>query len=161
MVGVVGDDAASVVEGERHQDADALALECFVPAFDLAVGLGIVGRGSDVGHAGDADELLEVFGDELRAVVADDARPGVGVGFAGALNDDFDVGFLHFLADIVVNDEAAAPVEDRAKEVESAGDVEVADVDVPVLVRQQTEYPRRPWTCGRCRRRHDRSRRTP
>ena len=47
-----------------------------MPAFDLAVGLRVIGRGSDVGHAGDADELLEVLGDELRAVVADDAWPG-------------------------------------------------------------------------------------
>ena len=33
-----------------------------------------------------------------------------------------------------MNDEAAAAVEDGAQEVESAGDVEVADIDVPVLV---------------------------
>ena len=74
MGDVIGRRAAGVVERERHLDADALALDGFVPAFDLAVGLRIVGRGSDVGHAGDADELLEVLGDELRAVVGDDAR---------------------------------------------------------------------------------------
>ena len=49
-----------------------------MPAFDLAVGLGVIGRGFDVSHAGDADELLEVLGDELGAVVGDDARRGVG-----------------------------------------------------------------------------------
>lgn len=60
---------------------------------------------------------------------------GVGVSFAGALEEDFDVGFFHFLADFVVNDHPAVPVEDRAEEVERPGDVEVTDVDVPVLVR--------------------------
>ena len=115
MCDVFGDD----VVGRRRAraarvDADAFALEGFVPAFDLAVGLGIVGRGLDVGHAGDADELLEVLGDELGAVVGDDAGLGVGVGFAGALDDGFHVGFLHFFADFPVNDEAAAAVEDAS-----------------------------------------------
>ncbi len=128
---------ARLVEGQRHLDADAFALDGLVPAFDLAVGLGIVGRGLHVGHAGDADELLEVLGDELRTVVADDAWPGVGVGFAGALDDGFHVGFLHFLADFPVDDEAAAAVEERAEEVKGAGDVEVADIDVPVFVGLQ------------------------
>ncbi len=103
-------------------------------AFDLAVGLRVVGRGFDVGHAGDADELLEVLGDELGAVVGDDAWRDAGVSFAGALDDGFHVGFLHFFADFPVDDEAAAAVEDGTKEVEGAGDVEVADIDVPVLV---------------------------
>ena len=35
-----------------------------------------------MGHAVDADEFLEILGDELRAVVGDNARPGVGIGFA-------------------------------------------------------------------------------
>ena len=85
----------------------------------------------------DADELLEVLGDELRAVVGDDARRDAGERFAGALEDGFHVGFLHFLADFPVDDEAAAAVEDGAEEVKGAGDVEVADIDVPVLVRLQ------------------------
>ncbi len=34
-----------------------------------------------------------------------------------------------------MNDEAATAIEDGAKEVKSTGDVEVTDVDVPVLVR--------------------------
>src|SRR3984893_7457739 len=70
---VIGDDTSSVVERERHLDADALAFEGLVPAFNLAVALGIVRRGSDMAHTGDADELLEVLGDELRSVVGDDA----------------------------------------------------------------------------------------
>jgi len=130
----VEDDSSGIVERERNQDADALAFEGFVPAFDFAVGLRIVRRGSDVGHAGDADELFEVFGDELRPVVGDDARRFAGEGFAGALDDGFDVGFLHFFADFVVDDEAAAAIEDGAEEVVSAGDVEVADIDMPVFV---------------------------
>src|SRR5207245_1147737 len=69
MPDIIGHEATRVVERQRHLDADAIAFEGFVPAFDLAVGLGIIGRGFNVGHAGDADELLEVLGDELGAVV--------------------------------------------------------------------------------------------
>src|SRR5437773_7315116 len=85
-------------------------------------------------HPGDANELLEILGDELRAVVGDDAGRGAGVAFAGALQDGLHVGFGHFLADFPVDDGAAGAVENRAEEVEGAGDVEVADIDVPVFV---------------------------
>jgi hypothetical protein len=133
----IGDESSGFVEGEGNLGPDAFAFEGFVPPFDFAVGLGIVGGGFDVGHAGDADEFFEVLGDELGSVVGDDARRDAGVGFAGSLDDNFDVGLLHFFADIVVDDEAAAAVEDGAEEVESAGDVEVADIDVPVFVGLQ------------------------
>lgn len=136
MVGVFADEPPGVVEGERDFDADAFALECLVPAFDFTIRLRIVGRCFDVGHAGDADELFEVFGDELGSVVGDDARSDSGVTLAGALEDGLDVLFLHFFADFVVDDESAAAIEDGAEEVECARDVEIADVDVPMFVRQ-------------------------
>ena len=55
-------------------------------------------------HARDANELLEVLGQELWAVVGDDAWGDTRVSFASALQDDLDAGLLHFLADFVVND---------------------------------------------------------
>ena len=82
---VLVDDASGVVEGQGHSKPDALALDGSVPAFELAVGLGVVGRGGDVGHTGDADELLEILGDELGSVVGDDPRGCGGVLLAGAL----------------------------------------------------------------------------
>src|SRR5215510_10302815 len=86
-------------------------------------------------HTRDTNELLEILGDELRPVVADDARMFAGELFAGPLKDGLDIDFLHFFADFEVDDESAEAVEDGAEEVESAGDVEVADVDVPFLMR--------------------------
>jgi len=88
-----------------------------------------------VSHASDADELLEVLGDELRPVVADEAWPFARILLAGALQNGFHVDFLHFLADFPVDDVAAEAVEDRTQEVEGAGDVQVADIDMPVLMR--------------------------
>ena len=64
-----------IFQRQRRSRPDALRFERFVPAFDFPVRLRIIGRGSHVRHARDANELLEVLGDELRPVVGDDPRP--------------------------------------------------------------------------------------
>ena len=93
-----GDEALSLLEVEGGAGADAIGFEGFMPALDLAVGLGVVGGGFDVGEPGKPDEFLEVFGNELRAVIGDDARFVMGIFFDGALEDDFDVGLGHGVA---------------------------------------------------------------
>ena len=50
--------AARIFKRQWSSRPDALSLERFVPAFDLPVRLGVVGRGSDVRHARDPNELL-------------------------------------------------------------------------------------------------------
>lgn len=86
--------------------ADAVGFERFVPAFDLAVGLGVVGGGFHMGEPGDAHEFLEVLGDELGAVVTDYAGFVRGEFFQGALEDDFNLGFGHGRAQLEVDDGA-------------------------------------------------------
>ena len=54
---------------------------------------------------------------------------------ACSLEDGFNLALLHGFADFPVDDGPAIAVENAAQEVESAGNVEVADIDVPVLVR--------------------------
>ena len=88
-----------------------------------------------MGQTGDADELFEIAGNELRAVIRDDSRFGVGIFFHAALQDDFDVGLGHSLAQLPVYDCARAAVEQRAEVEEGPGDIDVRDIDVPVLVR--------------------------
>jgi hypothetical protein len=67
-----------------------------------------------VGHAADADELLEVTGYELRAIVTNDPGIDFRVPFAGALNDGFDVSLPHVGPDLPVNDGTAEAVEQAA-----------------------------------------------
>ena len=67
-----------IVQRQWRSRPDALSFERFVPAFDFSVRLRIVGRSSDVGDARDPNELLEVFGNELRPVVGDDAASPLG-----------------------------------------------------------------------------------
>src|SRR5947199_10386242 len=88
-------------------------------------------------HAANPDELLEIPGDELRPVVGDDPRPGVGVSLACSLDDRLDFGLGHARADLPVDDEPAAAIEQAAEVIERAGDVDVRDVYVPVLMGQK------------------------
>src|SRR5438067_770082 len=69
-------------------------------------------------HSADADKLLEVPGDELRAVVRDDAGPLAGILLARPLEDRLHLGFGHRLANLPVDEEPAVAVQDAAQEEE-------------------------------------------
>src|ERR1700761_4203340 len=88
-------------------------------------------------HSADPEELLEVLGDELRPVVRDDPGPRVGIPLACPLDDSLDLGFGHALADLPVDEEPAATIEQAAEVEERACDVDVGDVDVPVLMHAE------------------------
>ena len=88
-------------------------------------------------HPAYADEILEVPGHELRSIVGDHPGMLTGILFASPLDDRLHVSFLHGLADLPVNDESAITVEDAAQEEEGPADIEVRDVDVPVLMWPQ------------------------
>jgi hypothetical protein len=64
-----------------------------------------------MGQTDDADKLLEIAGNKLRAVIGDDSRFGVRIFFQAALEDDLDVGFSHALAQFPMNDCARTAVE--------------------------------------------------
>ena len=130
-----GNQATGVLEVQGDPWADAITLKGFVPALDFSVALGVVGRGAHMGQTGDADKLFEIAGNELRTVIGDDSRFGVGIFFQAALEDDFDVGLSHCLAQFPVDDCARTAVEQRAEVEKGPGDVDVGDIDVPVLMR--------------------------
>jgi hypothetical protein len=88
-----------------------------------------------VGHTTDADKLLEILGDELWALVADDPRRLAGKFFAGPLENRLDIQFSHLLTDFPVNDVSAITVQNAAHKVKSAAQVQVAYIDVPMFVR--------------------------
>jgi len=119
------DDPSRVVHGQGRPWADALFLEDAVPAFDLTVTLGVVRRRSGVGHAADADELLEVAGDELGAIVGDDPRRDARELLTGALDDLLDVGLGHGFTDLPVNGKAATTIQEATQVIERASDVQV------------------------------------
>ena len=135
-------------DSERRFLADAIVLDGAVIAFQLAVGLRVVRAGADVRHATQPDELFEVAGDELRAVVADDPRPCVGELFASPLQEDLDILLGHGLASLPMHDVAAVAVQHGAEVVKRAGDVEVRDVDLPMRVRRERLHEAVPFLDG-------------
>lgn len=82
-----------------------------------------------------ADELFEVMGDELRAIVADNARFFAGILLQGFLQDDFNVLFGHGLAQFPVDDEPAGPVEHAGQVIKRAINVDIGHTHMPPLVR--------------------------
>ena len=62
-------------------------------------------------HTRDPDELLEVPRDELRTVVGDDPRPRFGVFLLCSLQNDFDLGLGHRLAQIPVHQSPAEAIQ--------------------------------------------------
>lgn len=115
-----------------------------------------------VRQAAQLDELLEVLGHELRAVVGDDPRPLLRELLQGPLQDHHLVLLRHRGADLAMHDVAAVAIEDRRQVVERAAEVHVGDVDVPMLVRPGAlleirafprRFPRLP-TDPRCRLEH-------
>ncbi len=138
VVDEVSGDALGVLEVERGERADGLAFEGLMEAFEFSVGLRIVGAGHDVAGLPMGQERFELTAFELGTLVGNDAGAGLGIGFAGLLQDDLGVDLgvdlAHGGADIPTNDRARAAVENGAQKIEDAANIQVAEVDVPVFV---------------------------
>ena len=137
MVHELGDQPPSFLQAQRRLDPNALSFQGLEPPLHLAVALRIIWRRADVSHTAYADELLEVPGDELGAVVRDDPGPLAGKLFASPLEDRLHLGFRHGLADLPVDDEPAVAVEDAAQEEKCTANVNMRYIDMPVLMRPQ------------------------
>lgn len=116
---------------------DTITLESAVPAFNFAVALRVMRRGPHMRQLSQPDKFLEVFGDKLGSVVADDSRTRDGELFQGGLENDFDLCFGHGSADFPVDDVATGAINDAAQVVERPSDVQIADVHMPMLMRLQ------------------------
>src|SRR5690554_6923745 len=96
-----------------------------------------------------ADERLEVVGNELRAVVADDPgmRPWtlLQCSLQYKLNVDLPGGF----ADFPVHDVAAVAIEYRDQEVQSPSEIHIADIGVPVSMGTIRLHESAPLLAGR------------
>ena len=90
-----------------------------------------------MGHPRDSNKLLEVPCDELRPVVGDDAGFCIGILLPRPLDEQLDLRLGHRFVDLEVDDGSAVAVEQTGQVIEGAGDVDVGDIDVPVLMGRQ------------------------
>ena len=88
-------------------------------------------------HARDPNELLEVLGDKLRAIVRNDSWLGIGKLLTGALQQDLHFRLGHRFPQGPIDDVAAGSVQHRAQIVERRMDIDIGNVDVPMLVWSQ------------------------
>lgn len=125
---------ASLLKTKRNLGADAFAFDGLVIALEFAVALRIKRRRAHMRHAGQANEFLEVLGDKLRSVVGDDPGGGLREFLPGSLQDDLHVFFVHRLAQLPVHDVAAASIKDATQITKRAAQIDVGDIDMPVLM---------------------------
>lgn len=125
------------VQRPRRSRSDAFLLEASLESLQLSIALWVVRARLDMGQAKQAEKHLEVFGNELRAIIADDARFGLRELFQSCLQNLLNILFLHFRPQLAMHDEAAVTVQYGDQEIERSTGVDVRHVHVPVLVGLQ------------------------
>jgi len=105
-----------------------------MPALQLPVALRVIGAGSDMGHTAVANECLEVSGQELWAVIADDSRRNTWMLFQRGLADNLDIQLLHRFAKFMMNNVPTVTIEHRDQKVKRTTDIDVRNIDMPVFV---------------------------
>ena len=88
-------------------------------------------------HTAYANKLLEVSSNELWTVVTDNPGRDIRIALACSLDDRLDAAFFHFRADFPVHDRSAVTIEQAAKKEECSPNIDIGNIDVPVLVRTE------------------------
>ena len=115
MSDVILDSPLGFLQAVGTGDPDALRFEAAMPAFDLAVRsccsillfdlavrLRVIRTRSHMGCSHETNEFFETPSNELRAIVRDDPRRFVGIGFEGFLQDDLHILLGHRLSSVVI-----------------------------------------------------------
>ena len=130
----IGHDVYGVLKRQRSPHPDAGALDRSVIAFQFSVALRVVRRGLDMRHPTDTDERLKIFRYKLRAIVRNHPWFGIRKFLPASLQNDFDIRFRHGLANFPVNNVTTETVQYAAQIVKGAANVNVRNVDMPVLM---------------------------
>jgi len=137
MADELDDGALGIFQAKRSFCADTIGLDGSMPAFKFAIALRVMRRCFHMGQATDPDKLLEIFCNELRSVVRDDAWFCGRKLFHGALNNNFNIRLFHRFPQFPMNDETACSIQDGAKIIKCSADIEIGDINMPVLMSSQ------------------------
>ena len=83
------------------------------------------------------NKLIAVSSNKLWTVVTDNLGRDIRIALACSLDDRLDVAFFHFRADFPVHDRSAITIEQAAKKEECSPNIDISNIDVPVLVRTE------------------------
>lgn len=87
-----------------------------------------------MGHATGLDKQLELAGDKLGAIVRNDPQSSGRELLPDPLQDDLDLGFGHLFPDFPMDAIATVAIQDQAQVVKDAAQVQVSNVNMPVLM---------------------------
>jgi hypothetical protein len=90
---------------------------------------------SHLRHPRDANEFLEVPGDELRSIVGNDPWVCFRMLLPSSLQNDFDFRFGHGFPQIPMDHRTTEGIQNGAQVVECAAHVDAGNVDMPMLAR--------------------------
>jgi hypothetical protein len=102
---------------------------------NLAIAMRAVGARAHVCGTAEANKRFEVFRDKLRGIVTDNSRLCLWIKLFRSLNDRSDIDLLQLRADIPVNDHARVSTQDGGANVEHSANIQVRNIDMPMLVR--------------------------
>lgn len=88
-------------------------------------------------HPTVSDKRLEFNGNKLRAIIRYDTGFGLRKFLSPPLNNDLHIGFCHLFSYLKMHDVAAISIQNGTQIRERTTDIDIRDIDVPVLV----------WTC--------------
>jgi hypothetical protein len=119
-----------------------------MPALDLSIALGVIGRGLHMTHPTNTDEFLEVSRYKLGAVIRNDSGIDTGEFFSCPLGYDLYIIFSHGFTDFPMNDIATVTVQNAAKVIKGPADVQVRYVYMPVFMGFKRLYKTISFTAG-------------
>lgn len=88
-------------------------------------------------HSRYTDELLKVFGDELRPVIGDDPRLGLGKFLPRPLQDNLHILLGHRFTQLPVDNVSAETIQNGAQIVKRTANIHIGNIDMPVRVRSE------------------------
>jgi hypothetical protein len=123
-----------IIDRPHRRHSNAITFNRPVITLHLAIALRTIRRGLHMRHTCNTNELFEVARDKLRAIVGNDSWLRVGIFLSRSLKNGFEIDLFHFLADFPVYNGTTTAVQDAAHEIKRTADVQVTDIDMPMLV---------------------------
>jgi len=133
----LADKTFCILERKGCTRPEAAALEGLMPALYLAVALRVIRRSPQMSHPAETNEHLEIPGDELGTVVGDNPGRLSREPLPGPLNYHLHISFSHRFTYVPVHHITAVTVKHTTEIIESAADVHIGDIHMPMLVGMQ------------------------
>lgn len=122
------------LQGQGALPGKTLLLDGTIKPLNLAVALRMTDRRTYMLQAGLSKEQPELFGNELGTIIGNDDGALMREVLECSLQGDLHIIFLHLCPQLMMNDIAGIAVNDGNQEEKSTLEIDVLDVDMPLLM---------------------------